>query len=199
MTEQREYLVALDVRSTLHAWIAAEGEDDAIRKAEDLYGEDDTSFTAKAGAIESAMVLESRSARSPCDLASSNRRRTTPGATDIAPEVLHDVAHVTFAMHEALSECREDLLPSGYRYHVFGGFPGFCSHAAEAGYALSQAFADLATDAWPEITGDFAGRVIAGAVASGYPLARSELAGIAAALCVEALRDGAAWTDGRRP
>ena len=58
MTEQREYLVALDVRSTLHAWIAATGEDDAIKAADELYAENKSAFTAKGGVIESIMVLE---------------------------------------------------------------------------------------------------------------------------------------------
>ena len=60
MTKLREYLVALDVRSTLHAWIAATSEDDALRKAEDLYCEDDGVFTAKGGSIETVTVLDSR-------------------------------------------------------------------------------------------------------------------------------------------
>lgn len=64
MKGTREYLVALDVRSTLHAWIAAPGEDDAIEKADALYAEDDSVFTPKGGEINSIMVLESREARS---------------------------------------------------------------------------------------------------------------------------------------
>lgn len=65
MTEQREYLVALDVRSTLHAWIAALSEDDAIATAEGLYSDDDSVFTAKGGSIEAATVLENRAAPPP--------------------------------------------------------------------------------------------------------------------------------------
>jgi hypothetical protein len=63
MTKLREYLVALDVRSTLHAWIAAASEDDALQKAGDLYGDDDSVFTAKGGSIESSVVLSSRVAQ----------------------------------------------------------------------------------------------------------------------------------------
>lgn len=62
MTEQREYLVALQARSTLHAWIAAPSEDDAIDRAEELYDRDDSTFTAKGGSIESVTVLDSRPA-----------------------------------------------------------------------------------------------------------------------------------------
>jgi hypothetical protein len=64
MTKPREYLVALDVRSTLHAWIAAASEDDALQRAEDLYCKDDSAFTAKDGDINAIMVLESREVRS---------------------------------------------------------------------------------------------------------------------------------------
>jgi hypothetical protein len=60
MTPSREYLVALDVRTTLHAWLAATSDDEAIKNAEALYGEDDSAFTAKGGSIESIAVLESR-------------------------------------------------------------------------------------------------------------------------------------------
>lgn len=60
MTRKREYLVALDARSTLHAWIAAASEDDALRQAEALYSEDESAFTAKGGSIDSITVLESR-------------------------------------------------------------------------------------------------------------------------------------------
>lgn len=62
MTEHREYLVALEARSTLHAWIAAPSEDDAIERAEELYDNDDSTFTAKGGSIESVTVLDSRMA-----------------------------------------------------------------------------------------------------------------------------------------
>ncbi len=60
MTNPREYLVALDVRSTLHAWIAAASEVAAIETAEQLYEHDDSVFTAKGGGIDSIVVLESR-------------------------------------------------------------------------------------------------------------------------------------------
>lgn len=58
MTTQREYLVALAVRSTLHAWIAAPSEDHAITKAEDLYTEGEGNFIAKGGTLDSVVVLE---------------------------------------------------------------------------------------------------------------------------------------------
>lgn len=63
MTAEREYLVALAVRSTLHAWIAAPSEDHAITKAEDLYSEGEGDFVAKGGALDAVVVLEQRPAQ----------------------------------------------------------------------------------------------------------------------------------------
>ena len=63
MTCDREYLVALTVRSTLHAWIAAPSEDHAIVKAEDLYSEGGGDFVAKGGDVETVIVLEQREAQ----------------------------------------------------------------------------------------------------------------------------------------
>ncbi len=65
MTEQREYLVALDVRSTLHAWIAAASEEAAIEAAEELGSEASETLTVKGGSVESAVVLDSRPASPP--------------------------------------------------------------------------------------------------------------------------------------
>lgn len=62
MTCEREYLVALTVRSTLRAWIAAPSEEHAITKAEDLYSEGKGDFVAKAGDVDSVIVLEQREA-----------------------------------------------------------------------------------------------------------------------------------------
>ena len=63
MTTKREYLVALDARSTLNAWIAAASEDDALQQAEELYAENESAFTAKGSSIDSVTVLESRAAK----------------------------------------------------------------------------------------------------------------------------------------
>jgi hypothetical protein len=66
MTEQREYLVALAVRSTLHTWIAAASEQTAIEAAQDLYGKDDGAFTTANGeSVVGAVVLESRAVKPP--------------------------------------------------------------------------------------------------------------------------------------
>lgn len=60
MTEDREYHVALDARSTYHAWIRAGSEDEAIAKAEDLYTNGNGDFDAKGGEINSIIVLGDR-------------------------------------------------------------------------------------------------------------------------------------------
>lgn len=65
MIPLREYLVAIDARSTLQAWIEAPCDDHAIVKAEELFAENDSIFTAKGGTIESIVVIDSRPAPPP--------------------------------------------------------------------------------------------------------------------------------------
>lgn len=63
MTKEREYLVAVSVRSTHHAWITAASEDAAIEAAEELGSEASDTFTDKGSCIESVVVLEQREAK----------------------------------------------------------------------------------------------------------------------------------------
>jgi len=117
MTEQREYLVALDVRSTLHAWIAAASEDDAARKAEDLYGEDDICFTAKGGGT-TATVLDSRAV---------TPRRTRRFRIGIAQTPVHSIIVTADTLDAAIEKAKIAFLdecdffpedpPAGWQRH----------------------------------------------------------------------------------
>ena len=71
-------------------------------------------------------------------------------------DLCEDVALVTFAMMESLAERDEAMLPGRYRYHVFGGFPGFCDHAAVAGMALHTVFYHYDRDQWLDIASGYA-------------------------------------------
>jgi hypothetical protein len=97
-------------------------------------------------------------------------------------EVAETVAHVTFAMHEALAGIPETALPGGYRYHLFGGFPGFCDHAAEAGLILHEMLEASDTDQWLELIDGFAARVIRTACEMEAPASRPALASHAEAV-----------------
>lgn len=90
-------------------------------------------------------------------------------------EYARDVAFVTLAMLEVIAGYDEDALPGRYRYHLFGGFMGFASHAGEAGLMLAKACEGLFSDAWIEIVDDYAGRVIRHAVRTGHPASDAEL------------------------
>jgi hypothetical protein len=98
MKNQREYLVALDVRSTLHAWIAATGEDDAIKAAEEIYAENESAFTAKGGAIESILVLE-------CQPATAKPRKRFRVAFE--QPVVHAIVVEADNLDEAIAEAEK--------------------------------------------------------------------------------------------
>ena len=102
MTEARDYLVALDVRSTLHAWVAAKSEDEAIENAEALYGEDESAFTAKGGAIESVTVLESRPLATNPDAPRPKRFRIP-----FEQAVVHSIVIEAASQDEAIEKARE--------------------------------------------------------------------------------------------
>lgn len=91
-------------------------------------------------------------------------------------ELAKTVAHVTFAMHEALAEVPEATLAGGYRYHLFSGFPGFCDHAAEAGLIFHHIAWSLEIDQWLECVDDFATRVIDHAQANRATASRPAIA-----------------------
>lgn len=61
MTPIRDYLVALDVATTLHIRVRAASEDAALEAAEALYGKGDSAFTETGSVIQSLTVLESSS------------------------------------------------------------------------------------------------------------------------------------------
>lgn len=98
-------------------------------------------------------------------------------------ETAETVAHVTFAMTEALAEHHEKSLPGEYRYHLFNGFPGFCDHAAAAGLALAIAVPDAMqfseTANWIDRVDIFARSVIARAIDQQRPLSTTQLRTIA--------------------
>lgn len=58
MTPVRDYLVALDVTTTLHVRVRATSEDAALEVAEALYGKGDSAFTETGSVIQSLTVLE---------------------------------------------------------------------------------------------------------------------------------------------
>jgi DNA polymerase IIIc chi subunit len=62
--KRRSYLVALVAWSCHHVWVEADNEHHAETLAEELWAEDDTSFSHKDGGIDSVTVLESRQVRS---------------------------------------------------------------------------------------------------------------------------------------
>jgi len=111
-----------------------------------------------------------------------------PSGRSELPELAETVAHVTFAMHEALAEVPEATLPGRYRYHLFSGFPGFCDHAAEASLIFHHTLRPFEIDQWLEWVDDFAKRVIHNACAqkapaSGAALARHAEAALNSAHC----------------
>jgi len=88
-----------------------------------------------------------------------------PSGRSELSELAETVAHVTFAMHEALATYDESALPGGYRYHLFGGFPGFCDYAAEAGLALHCDLASSEPEDRLDLIQRYAQRVMAHAFA----------------------------------
>lgn len=95
-------------------------------------------------------------------------------------EYARDIAFITFSLIEAIDQYDERKLPQGYRYHLFGGFMGFCDHAASAAHILATTFAGMALDdGWIEIVDDYARLVIARAVQFGSPASPRELTRLA--------------------
>jgi hypothetical protein len=60
MSKSRAYLVAVTATTINQIWITATSEDAALRRAEQLWGDDDRLFTLKSAEIDSVTVLESQ-------------------------------------------------------------------------------------------------------------------------------------------
>lgn len=59
---QRQYLIAVTSRSTAQVWITAFDQATAVRRAKQLWRNDEGAFVGKGGGIESVDVLSARSA-----------------------------------------------------------------------------------------------------------------------------------------
>lgn len=114
-------------------------------------------------------------------------------------DLAEDVALVTFALIDALDGWCEALLPGSYRYHLFGGFPGFCDFAGAAGLALSEAFADCDRDQWIDIADGFAAVVSRHSILERAPLDCGRLRAQAEAAREQAISDGLANPGEVRP
>ena len=81
----------------------------------------------------------------------------------VSPEIREPAEHsalVAFAMCEALSFYKASTLPGGYRYHLYGGFPGFADHAAMAASCLLAALKPCEVDCDVEIADAYAIAII---------------------------------------
>lgn len=88
-------------------------------------------------------------------------------------ELAERTALVTLAMCEALGSIPQPSLPGGYRYHIYGGLPGFADHAAHAADAaleLHHALEPYGIECVIDITLDYATVVIDADVRLGGPV-----------------------------
>jgi hypothetical protein len=64
MSKPCAYLVALIATSINHIWITATSEAAALKRAEQLWRDDNRLFTPKGGEIDSVMILETQQVHS---------------------------------------------------------------------------------------------------------------------------------------
>lgn len=81
-------------------------------------------------------------------------------ASPEARELAERTALVTLAMCEALGGHPQPSLPGGYRYHIYGGFPGFADHAANAALHLHHALGPYKIECTIDIAHDYASALI---------------------------------------
>lgn len=81
-------------------------------------------------------------------------------ASPEARELAERVALITLAMCEALGRHPEAYLPGRYRYHLYGGFPGFADHALCAALQLHHALGPYDIECTIDIAHDYASALI---------------------------------------